>query len=122
MTGYVLGRGDAAAGALRAAAIPVAGSADSEDLMDLHDRIDRLLLVVVAMASQLEENGVVSEQQINERVRQLDEADGTVDGKRTPSASRCGKCGAAVAPGLSACQFCGTPVVGEATPSPLDQV
>ena len=50
LTGYVLGQRDAASSALRAAAIPAAESAGTEDLLDLHERIDRLLLVVTAMA------------------------------------------------------------------------
>lgn len=120
--GYVLGRQDAAATAMRAAAIPAVGSAGAEDLLDLHDRIDRLVLVVGAMAELLEEAGLVSEEQLRSRVLQMDEADGTVDGKRTPQAARCRECKSAIAPGLTACQFCGAAVAPADTPKPIDGI
>jgi len=120
--GYVLGRKDAAASAMRAAAIPVPGSADAEDLMDLHDRIDRLILVVAAMVELLEEAGLVNEEQLAARVAQMDEADGVIDGKRTLRATQCLQCNSAVAAGLTACQFCGAPVAEEHAPAPLDGV
>jgi hypothetical protein len=120
--GYVLGRQDSAATAIRAAAIPAAGGPGAEDLLDLHDRIDRLILVVGAMAEILEDAGLISEEQLAARVLQLDEADGIVDGKRTPRAARCRECNSAVAPGLTACQFCGTAVAAADTPKPLDGI
>ena len=120
--GYVLGRKDAAASAVRAAAIPAPGSADAEDLLDLHDRIDRLILVVAALAELLEEAGLVTEDRLAERVHQMDDADGTLDGKRTLTATRCRQCDSAVAPGLTSCQFCGTPVAEDDAPAPLDGI
>lgn len=90
--------------------------------MDLHDRIDRLILVVGAMAELLEEAGLISEEQLAARVLQMDEADGTVDGKRTLQATRCRECNSAVAGGLTACQFCGTPVAPEDSPKPIDGI
>lgn len=90
--------------------------------MDLHDRIDRLILVVAALAELLEEAGLVDEDRLAERVRELDEADGTVDGKRTPKATRCRQCDSAVAPGLTSCQFCGAPVADEDAPATLDGI
>ena len=122
LTGYVLGRQDAAAGAMRAAAIPVTGSTGAEDLIDLHERIDRLLLVVSAMASLLEEHGAIGEAELANRVRELDESDGVIDGKRTLRPQPCSQCDARIAPGLEACQFCGTPVAATSAPGPLDQV
>ena len=79
--GYLLGNRDAATSALRAAAIPARGSVSSDDLLDLDERVDRLLLVVTAMATLLEEAGVIGGEQIAATVRELDEADGTADGK-----------------------------------------
>jgi hypothetical protein len=119
--GYVLGRQDAAS-AMRAAAIPASGTAGAEDLIDLHDRIDRLILVVGAMAELLDEAGLVSEEHLATRITQIDEADGTIDGKRTPRATRCRECNSAVAAGLTGCQFCGAPLTDGDTPKPLDRV
>jgi hypothetical protein len=115
LTGYVLGQRDASTTAMRAAAVPVAGSASTEHILDVDERVDRLLLVVAAMWSLLEETGL-SVEQLEERIRRLDEADGSADGRLTKPPVTCGNCGAAVPGELSACQFCGTPVPGEHDP------
>ena len=110
LTGYVLGQH----GALSARLAAAAGSGSGptlEDLLDTHDRIDRVVLVVEAMWTLLEENGYTAEQ-LKARIEELDAADGTLDGKRTPQANLCRECGAKVGPGLAACQFCGTAVPG----------
>ena len=122
LTGYVMGRKDAAAGALRAASVPGVARSDAEDLLDLHERIDRLILVVGAMSALLEDDGVITEDELTDRIRELDEADGTADGKRTAAPSQCQSCDAAVPAGLDACQFCGAAVAPAAQPGPLDSV
>jgi len=86
-----------------------------EDHLDVHDRVDRLVLVVEAMWSLLEDAGYSAEQ-LKERIEAMDAADGTVDGKRTAKVAQCRACGSKVAAGLPACQFCGTKVPGD----PLD--
>ena len=119
LTGYILGQHGTQSA--RLAAQVGAGSGPSlEDLLDVHDRIDKLVLVVEAMWSLLEEGGYTTEQ-LQARIEQMDSADGTADGKRTPRAVQCTACGAKVAPGLSACQFCGTAVPG-ASSDPLGAV
>ena len=122
LTGYLLGKRDASQTALRAASIPVAGHAETQDLYDIHDRIDRLVLAVSAMASLMEDARVATDEQLAARIREMDESDGTADGKRTVRPTTCGGCGAAVAAGLAACQFCGTPVTPAAERSPLEGV
>ncbi len=76
------------------------------DLFELHDRIDRLTLVVGAMWSLLEESGYSTDDLV-ERLQQLDTADGAKDGKLAPAPTPCSVCGAMVDAGLPACQFCG---------------
>lgn len=76
------------------------------DTFELHDRIDRLTLVVGAMWSLLEENGYSGDDLIA-RMQELDAGDGAADGKLSPSASPCTGCGAMVANGQTQCQFCG---------------
>ena len=121
LTGYLLGKRDAGQAALRAAAIPIAGHADNQDVYDLNERIDRLVLAVSALATLLEDAGVTTEEALAARIREMDEADGVADGRRTPRPGTCSGCGAAVAAGLEACQFCGS-VLSAGSRSPLDGV
>ena len=110
LSGYVLGQH--ATQSARLAVLSGGGSGPSvEDLLDVHDRIDRLVLVVEAMWSLLEETGL-TEEQLKERRDAIDAADGTADGKRTAKVAQCRACGSKVAAGLPACQFCGTHVAG----------
>ncbi len=111
LTGYVLGQKDASKNAMRAAAIPAQGTASTEHILDVNDRVDRLLLVVAAMWSLLEDTGLTDDD-LAARIRMIDEADGVADGKMTPQSITCSNCGAVVAGELRACQFCGTPVPG----------
>ena len=83
-----------------------------ENLLDLHDRVDRLILVVDGMWSLLEDAGYTDEQ-LREKIQEIDLADGIDDGKRTKLATQCVGCDAKVAPGLTSCQFCGTPLPGD---------
>lgn len=110
LTGYVLGQHGAQSARLAAAAGSGTGPT-FEDFLDIDDRIDRVLLVLEAMWTLLEENGYTAEQ-LKARIEELDAADGTIDGKRTPQATACRECGAKVGAGLAACQFCGTALPG----------
>lgn len=110
LTGYLLGQH----GRQSARLASVAGSGTGpklEDLLDIHERLDRLALVVEAMWSLLEEGGYTAEQ-LKARIDEIDSSDGVDDGRRTARAAQCRHCGAMVAPGLPACQFCGTAIPG----------
>lgn len=111
LTGYVLGQRDASQSAVRAAAMPAVSGTSTQHVLDVDERVDRLLLVVAAMWSLFQDTGL-TEEQLEQRMRELDEADGVADGKLTPAMVTCANCGAAVSGELSACQFCGTPVPG----------
>lgn len=112
LTGYVLGQHGVQSARMAAAAGSGTGPT-LEDFLDIHDRIDRVLLVLEAMWTLLEESGYTAEQ-LKARIEELDASDGTVDGKRTPQATLCRECGAKVGAGLAACQFCGTALPGGA--------
>lgn len=115
LTGYILGQHGAQSARLAATAA-AQGGASPTDLLDVHERVDRLILVVDAMWSLLEEAGYTDEQ-LRERIARIDAADGVEDGRRTPLPSVCRSCGAKVAAGLGACQFCGTAIpVADADP------
>jgi hypothetical protein len=106
LTGYVLGQHGAQSARLASTAANLVGNS-TEELLELHDRVDRLLLVVDAMWSLLEDDGH-TEEQLRTRMREIDLVDGIEDGRRTGLISECGECGAKVAAGLASCQFCGT--------------
>lgn len=114
LTGYVLGQHGAQSARLASSVAGRAG-ASSTDILDLNDRVDRLILVVDAMWSLLEEAGFTDEQLV-ERIERIDLSDGTADGKRRPEASTCSNCEAKVPGDLPACQFCGTAVSGASDP------
>jgi len=108
LTGYVLGQHGAQSARLASISANRSGTG-VKDVLDLHDRVDRLILVVDGMWSLLEDAGYTDEQ-LRERIQEIDLADGTEDGRRTQLATQCFGCDAKVAPGLGSCQFCGTPV------------
>lgn len=97
-----------------------AGTADAMSshlrMIDVDERIDRVVLLIEAMWAVLREHGV-SDEDLAAKLMELDQSDGTMDGRRTPAPSTCRNCGSKVAAGLPACQFCGTEVAGrEADP------
>jgi hypothetical protein len=119
LMGYVLGeRAASRAAAFSRSAGAAAGSAAAGDMYDLELRMDRLLLVVDAMWSLMRENGLTDED-LAARIRQLDESDGTVDGRRTPQPVRCQNCDSMVEPGRPTCAFCGAAV---GAGGPLDRI
>ena len=95
LSGYVLGQRDASQAAMRAAALPAPGGASTEHVLDVNERVDRLLLVVAALWSLLQDTGLTDED-LAARIRQIDEADGVADGKMTLQATTCTNCGAAL--------------------------
>ncbi len=111
LTGYVLGQHGAQSAKLASEATR-SGGATRSDLLDVHDRVDRLLLVVDAMWSLLEESGYTSDQ-LKERIESLDASDGVIDGRRRPRARHCRACGTKVPGELATCQFCGESVPGQ---------
>ena len=120
LTGYVLGeRAASRAATFSRNAGAAAGSTGAGQMYDLDLRVDRLLLVVDAMWSLLRENGY-SDEDLAARIRELDESDGVLDGKRTQQPSRCPSCQSMVQPGRATCAFCGAAVEGAG--SPMDGV
>ena len=120
LAGYVLGEHGRQSARL-AAQSRAPGSASSDALYDIEDRIDRLILIMAAMWDLLKEQGL-TEEQLQDRISQLDGADGTADGKFTPQGTICRSCGAKVGAGLPACQFCGTDVDAANAPGVFDGV
>ena len=113
ITGYVMGERSATRSA--ALARDAAGAAVSSHLGRVgavDERVDRLLLVVEAMWTLLRDQGL-SDEDLRARIEELDRADGVADERRTSLPRDCPGCGAKVAPGLGACQYCGAKLPAE---------
>ncbi len=106
ISGYVLGTRSAGKAAGMASSAAQFGNSESSRIYALDDRVDRLTMVIQAMWSLLEEQGLTLEQ-LQARVAEIDASDGSVDGRVTPAAKTCPECGAKVSPGVASCQFCG---------------
>ncbi|MEM6554162.1 MAG: hypothetical protein AAF750_18750 [Planctomycetota bacterium] len=101
-------------GAFDAAAHRSASSARSEarsaasSARDMEQRLERLLLVNVALWSLLQEKTGLTEADLMERVKLLDEMDGKADGKASgPKVAPCRACGRPVPARRDKCPYCG---------------
>jgi hypothetical protein len=106
IAGYVMGSRAAGRAAGMAASAAQFSAHSSNRLYEIDDRIDRLTLVIQAMWSLMEEQGI-PEDALRERIASLDAADGRVDGKATAGPVTCPECEAVVTGGAAMCQFCG---------------
>lgn len=119
IAGYVMGtRASARAGAMSVVANSMSTvGAGGLDVLD--ERIDRMLLVIEALWSLLKEQGLTDEQ-LAARIRELDESDGSTDGRRVAPPITCRSCQSKVPAGLVRCQICGTETGFK--PGPLDGI
>ena len=76
---------------------------------DIAARLDRLVLVVEAMWSMLEESRRTQEELLV-KIAELNQMDGTEDGVRIAQPETCPSCKPKVGSTLRICQFCGTDV------------
>lgn len=116
LTGYILGQHGAQSAKLASAATRRSAPSVNE-MLDIHERVDRLILVVDAMWSLLEESGYTDDQ-LRERIEQIDAMDGAIDGVRRHTATPCRECGSKVTVDATNCQFCGAEVRHPEPPGP----
>lgn len=95
-------KADAAAAASRSKAADVAGGA-----RQLEQRLDQLTLVCMAMWSLLREKTGLTEEDLMERVRVIDLADGQEDGKVRTQITQCAKCSRTMSRRHDKCIYCG---------------
>ncbi len=77
------------------------------DVQQIEQRLDCLVLANMALWSLLQEKTGLTEQDLLDRVQQIDLADGQADGKaRTPPA-KCPDCGRMMSPRHKRCLYCG---------------
>lgn len=83
----------------------------AEDAVDLarrlDDRIDRLALINMALWSLLQERTGLTEEDLANRVQELDLADGQVDGKVGGQVVQCPQCGRTLSQKHQKCLYCG---------------
>ncbi len=78
------------------------------DLALLNERLDKLVLLSMAMWSLLQEQTALTEQQLTDRAQDIDLRDGVLDGKITQSVvQKCDNCGRAMSRRHRRCLFCG---------------
>ena len=74
---------------------------------EIRDRFDRLTLLCMAMWELMKKSGVTDEQ-LAAKVKEIDLADGKLDGRYSPSVvSQCPKCGHVMSRRHSKCLYCG---------------
>lgn len=90
----------------RVQSAPTGDAVAREALLRLEEKLDRLALISRAMFELLQATGI-SEQQLSEKVLEIDLRDGQADGRMAPRPKRCPKCEAMMSPKFGRCLFCG---------------
>lgn len=75
-------------------------------------RIDALVLVNMALWSLMSEKLGCTDQELQDRVRDIDLRDGNLDGKVTTPPRACGGCGRTISARHSRCIYCGKDEAG----------
>ncbi|MHC4778643.1 MAG: hypothetical protein ACYTFG_08735 [Planctomycetota bacterium] len=104
-------------GKIRQASSEAGSSARKADrardhIVRLEARLEKLLLVTQAMWTLLVEKSKLTEEDLVDKVMDLDLQDGQVDGKITKPIVKCTECGAAISHQFQRCLFCGKPQEG----------
>jgi hypothetical protein len=75
--------------------------------LEVDHRLSKLSLICMAMWSLLREKTGLTEEELLERVKQIDLLDGKVDGQITPQIARCGQCNRVMNLRHKKCIYCG---------------
>ena len=73
----------------------------------LADRLDKLLLVNMAMWELLKDRTELTEEDLMAKVQEVDLRDGRADGKVSKTVSKCPQCGRTMSPRHKKCLYCG---------------
>ena len=76
-------------------------------IVELSDRVDRLVLVCMAMWALLEESKQFTQEQLLAKIKEIDLRDGQADGKISPTVRQCPKCGRVMSQRHNHCLYCG---------------
>ena len=82
-------------------------TASNRLVQDLEDRLDKLLLVNMAMWELLKARTELTEEDLLGKVQEIDLRDGRADGKVSKTVAECPKCGRTMSPRHKKCLYCG---------------
>jgi hypothetical protein len=105
--GYSAGQRSATrAASLARSAAAADGTITANRVEELLERIDSMAMILRAMWSLLEEQGLTAEQ-LTARIEELDRLDGQVDGQVRRAPVECPSCQSKMPADLARCQYCG---------------
>lgn len=82
----------------------------ANEIQVLRQRVDSLALKSQALWELLQDTTGLTDEQLQERVLDVDARDGKIDGKITPRPVPCKECGRPTSPRRSGCLYCGEPI------------
>jgi hypothetical protein len=80
----------------------------SRDPSGTEDRLERLALICMAMWSLIQSKTDLTEEDLLQRVQEIDLMDGNADGKITRQVVRCGSCNRPMSSRHTRCIYCGS--------------
>ena len=83
----------------------------SSDVGELDSRLERTLLACEAMWTILRDKLGVTDEQLIERINEVDLSDGMLDGKVRKTPVSCPRCGRTISPKFPKCMYCGQAIV-----------
>ena len=86
---------------------PSLSGAKKSDVRHLEDKLERLVLINLAMWTLIQETTNLTEADLLERVAGIDLMDGVEDGKVTRQVAKCDDCGRVMSPKHDRCLYCG---------------
>jgi hypothetical protein len=75
---------------------------------ELEHRVERLALACNAMWSLMRSQSGLTDQQLQDKIKQMDTADGVGDGRLGHNLVQCPNCGRSVSPRRGKCIYCGS--------------
>lgn len=84
-------------------------------LRELETRTDRLALTTMAIWAIMSEKLGVTEQELEDKITEIDLSDGKLDGKVRVETSACSACGRTLSKRHNKCMYCGQPAGNTAT-------
>ncbi|HNX27569.1 MAG TPA: hypothetical protein PKK48_09205 [Phycisphaerae bacterium] len=78
-----------------------------EQCRQLEDRLDKLILLNMAMWELIKERTQITETDLEKRIAEIDLRDGKADGKISHTIKKCAKCGKIMSPRHKCCLYCG---------------
>jgi len=75
----------------------------------LEARVDRLSMICAALWDLVKENADLTEEDLFQRIEDIDLRDGVLDGKVARETTTCVQCGRVMSARHSQCLYCGTP-------------